>query len=112
MLGVGGVRVQFKGVLPTYSQQAVMVMHWRFLRIFYGRELVDVVRARDEGLHGIVKELLPVFDCVEALCKSLRGMLSPYEEDGSLGIETKKDLDDLCGPMIGAFVVPIEDNKN
>lgn len=79
--------MEIQEVLPIYSQQAVVKMYWHFLRILYGRKLADVVRGKDGGFDGILKELLP------ELRRSRSSV--PYEEKDGLETGIKKDVDDL-----------------
>lgn len=74
-------------------------------------KLADMIKAKDKGFDRVLKEFPPAFDHVKPLCESLRGILFPYEEEGGLDTGTKKDPEDLYGPILKAFEDAIEDSK-
>lgn len=74
-------------------------------------KLADMIKAKDKGFDRVLKEFPPAFDHVKPLCESLRGILFPYEEEGGLDTGTKKNPEDLYGPILKAFEDAIKDSK-
>ena len=75
-------------------------------------EIADA-KEHDMGVGGFEKILMEfpqAFDHVKPLCKKIRGMLFPYEEGLFTG--TKKDPEDLYGPILKAFEDAIETAKS
>ena len=62
------------------------------------------------GFEKILMEFPQAFDHVKPLCKKIRGMLFPYEEE-RLFTGTKKDPEELYGPILKAFEDATEDSK-
>jgi serine/threonine protein kinase len=73
-----------------------------FEDIAHGK-LGDMIKARDQGFALILREFPPAFACVKPLCASLRDILFPYEEEEGLFTGTRKNPDDLYGPILEAF---------
>ncbi|KAL8838296.1 MAG: hypothetical protein Q9170_002193 [Blastenia crenularia] len=74
-------------------------------------KLADMIKAKDKGFDRILKEFPLAFEYVKPLCESLRGILFPYEEEDGLNTGTKKDPEDLYGPILKAFEDAIEDSR-
>lgn len=64
------------------------------------------------GFEELLDEFPQAFDHVKPLCKKIRGILFPLQEDGALFTETPSDPpEELYHPIIEAFEDVIEDSK-